>query len=182
MTEGGPGFFHIDQLRRRATRPRRRRYRSLDVAIDPLRSGEIFPATDWLTLIAVVRRAHRDDPNARGPDIRRNLRSAWAGSQPSGRFHLRLSTRSGRVGMCRGGGRFGVSVAAPFVWRCPSNLAVAPLPHPSHRTGRADLPHPALGQDVTLSPTPRCALARSSVRARSARRGARVDRSRPCVA
>jgi len=42
-----------------------------------------------------------------------------------------------------------LSVAAPFVWRCPSNLAVAPFPHPAHRTGHADLPHPALGQDFT---------------------------------
>src|SRR5229473_4570809 len=26
---------------------------------------------------------------------------------------------------------------------------MAPFPHPAHRTGQADLPHPALGQDVT---------------------------------
>ena len=30
-------------------------------------------------------------------------------------------------------------VAAPFVWRCLSGSAVAPFPHPPHRTGRADL-------------------------------------------
>src|SRR5215469_1265479 len=51
--------------------------------------------------------------------------------------------------MWRGGGRLGGSVAAPFVWRCPSTRALAPFPHPAHRTGRADLPHPALGQDIT---------------------------------
>src|SRR5437870_7055858 len=28
---------------------------------------------------------------------------------------------------------------------------MAPFPHPAHRTGQADLPHPALGKDVTLS-------------------------------
>src|SRR5450759_2671850 len=28
---------------------------------------------------------------------------------------------------------------------------MAPFPHPAHRTGQADLPHPALGQDVTPS-------------------------------
>jgi hypothetical protein len=28
--------------------------------------------------------------------------------------------------MWRGGSRFGLSVAAPFVWRCPRNLAIAP--------------------------------------------------------
>jgi hypothetical protein len=33
--------------------------------------------------------------------------------------------------MWRGGRRLGLSVAAPFVWRCPSNLAVTPFPHPA---------------------------------------------------
>ena len=61
------------------------------------------------------------------------------------------SSEPGRVEMWRGGGRFGLSVAAPFVWRCPSTRAVAPFPHPAHRTGQADFPHPALGQDFTLS-------------------------------
>jgi hypothetical protein len=56
---------------------------------------------------------------------------------------------------------------------------MAPLPHPAHRTGHADLPHPALGQDFTPSPMVRRAQAYSGVRARSAHRGARVDRSRP---
>ena len=44
-----------------------------------------------------------------------------------------------------------------------------------HRTGRADFPQPALGQDVTPSPTARRAQARSGERARSTRRGARPD-------
>ena len=43
-------------------------------------------------------------------------------------------------------------------------------------------PHPALGQDFTLSSTARRAQAGSGVRARSARRGARADRSRISVA
>jgi len=30
---------------------------------------------------------------------------------------------------------------------------MVPFPHPAHRTGRAELPHPALGQDLTPSPT-----------------------------
>ena len=59
----------------------------------------------------------------------------------------------GRVEMWRGSSRFGLSVSAPFVWRCLSNLAVTPFPHPPHRTGHADFPHPALGQDLTPSPT-----------------------------
>src|SRR3954462_1234053 len=55
--------------------------------------------------------------------------------------------------MWRGGGRLGMSVSAPFVWRCLSGSTMAPFPHPAHRTGHADFPHPALGQDVTPSPT-----------------------------
>jgi hypothetical protein len=84
-----------------------------------------------------------------------------------------------RVGVWRGGVRLGIAVAAPFVRRCLSGSAVAPFPHPPHRTGHADLPHPALGQDLTPSSTARRAQAGSDVRARSARRGARVDSSRP---
>jgi hypothetical protein len=37
--------------------------------------------------------------------------------------------------MWRGGGRSSISVAAPFVWRCLTGPAVAPFPHPAHRTG-----------------------------------------------
>src|SRR6267378_671930 len=37
------------------------------------------------------------------------------------------------------------------VWRCLSGSTMAPFPHPAHRTGQADFPHPALGQDFTLS-------------------------------
>ncbi len=55
--------------------------------------------------------------------------------------------------MWRGGGRIGLSGAAPFVWRCLISRAIAPFPHPAHRTGRALLTHPALGQDITPSRT-----------------------------
>ena len=98
--------------------------------------------------------------------------------------HRALLTRRGpiKVGVWRDGVRLSMSVAAPFVWRCLSGSAVAPFPHPSHRTGRADFPHPALGQDLTPSSTARRAQAGSRVRARSARRGARVGSSRPLVA
>jgi hypothetical protein len=88
----------------------------------------------------------------------------------------------GRVGMWRGCCRLNISVAAPFVWRCLSGSTVTPFPHPAHRTGLADFPHPALGQDITPSPTARRAQARSDGRVRSTRTGAGVDRSRPCVA
>src|SRR5215468_9987655 len=53
--------------------------------------------------------------------------------------------------MWRGGGRPSMSVAALFVWRCLTGSAMAPFPHPAHRTGHADFPHPALGQDFTPS-------------------------------
>ena len=102
---------------------------------------------------------------------------------PSGSCRQAPRTGSpGRVEMWRGGSRSGLSVAAPFVWRCPNYLAVAPFPHPAHRTGHADFPHPALGQDITPSSTADCCPWRPNVRARSARIGARVDMSRPCVA
>ena len=38
-------------------------------------------------------------------------------------------------------------LSASFVRRCLSGSAMTPFPHPAHRTGQADLPHPALGQD-----------------------------------
>ena len=81
----------------------------------------------------------------------------------------------GRVEMWRGGSRSGLSVAAPFVWRCPSDLTITPFPHPAHRTGHADFPHPALGQDLTFSPTTRHTQAASVVRDRSTRRDATED-------
>ena len=40
--------------------------------------------------------------------------------------------------------RCGLSVTGPFVGRCLTSLTMLPFPHPAHRTGRADLPHPAL--------------------------------------
>jgi hypothetical protein len=84
--------------------------------------------------------------------------------------------------MWRGGCRSNISVAARFVWRCLTGSAMAPFPHPAHRTGQAGLPHPALRQDVTPSPTTGRDQAVSGVRARSARIAARVDKLRPCVA
>src|SRR5712691_8033641 len=57
----------------------------------------------------------------------------------------------GRVEMWCGGCRSNISVAAPFVWRCLNGSTMAPFPHPAHQTGQADFPHPALGQDFTLS-------------------------------
>ncbi len=69
-----------------------------------------------------------------------------------------------------------LSVAAPFVWRCPSSRSITPFPHPAHRTGHADFPHPALGQDITFSPTTHYDLAASDVRDHSTRRDATEDK------
>ena len=84
--------------------------------------------------------------------------------------------------MWRGGCRLSISVAASFVWRCLSGSAMAPFPHPAHRTGHADLPHPALGQNFTPSPTTRRAQAGIGVRARSARRDAAARHNVPFAA
>src|ERR1700694_2704079 len=92
------------------------------------------------------------------------------------------SGSGGRVEVWRGGCRPSISVAAPFVWRCLTGSTLAPFPHLAHRTGHADLPHPALGQDVTPSPTTGPDQAVRGVRAGSTRKGARGDNSRPCVA
>src|SRR3981081_1868882 len=53
---------------------------------------------------------------------------------------------NGRVEVWRGGFRSNISVSASFVWRCLSGSTMTPFPHPAHRTGHADFPHPALGQ------------------------------------
>ena len=53
--------------------------------------------------------------------------------------------------MWRGGCRPNISVSASFVWRCLSGSTMTPFPHPAHRTGHANLPHPALGQASRLS-------------------------------
>jgi hypothetical protein len=110
---------------------------------------------------------------------RRRSRSAVTISTGASR---RFETSLRRVGVWRGGVRPGIAVPAPFVWRRLSGAAVAPFPRPPHRTGHADLPHPVLGQDLTPSSTARRAQAGSGVGARSARRGARVDSSRPFAA
>ena len=82
------------------------------------------------------------------------------GSRPGGPATAAL----GRVEVWRGGCRPNISVAAPFVWRCLTGSALAPSPHPAHRTGHADLPHPALGQDTTprSRATPSAVLEHSS--------------------
>ena len=80
----------------------------------------------------------------------------------------RWGSLTGRVDDWRGGDRCCISVAAPFGSRCPTSHTVAPFPVAAHRTGHADFPHPALGQDLMLSPTEgrvrRCRWCNSQVR------------------
>ena len=90
-----------------------------------------------------------------------------------------LMTAAGRVRMWRGGLRSSLSVSAPFVWRCLNSSTITPFPHPPHRTGHADFPHPALGQDITFSPTARHVQVASGVRDRSTRRGETGERCHP---
>jgi hypothetical protein len=47
-----------------------------------------------------------------------------------------IASSNGRVEMWRGGFRSNLSVAASFVWRCLTGSAMAPFPHPAHRSGR----------------------------------------------
>ncbi len=94
----------------------------------------------------------------------------------------RRPVEAGRVEMWRGDGRSEHRCFRPFRWRCPMSQTMAPFPHPTHRTGHADFPHPALGQDFTPSPTTRRASGWSDARARCARIGAGVDSSHRGVA
>ena len=77
----------------------------------------------------------------------------------------------GRVEMWRGGGRSGIAVSAPFGWRCPISRTVTPFPHPPRRTGRADLPHPALFQRIRPSRSSGCVRTAAGVSVPASRRG-----------
>lgn len=57
----------------------------------------------------------------------------------------------GRVDGRRGGGRLPVALAVPFGHDASVRLAMTPFPAAAHRTGRADLTHPALIRDFPSS-------------------------------
>jgi len=81
--------------------------------------------------------------------LRRNI--GWTLDSHERTFaHATNINATGRVRMWRGGLRFSLSVPAPFVWRCLNSRTITQFPHPPHRTGRALLTHPALGQDACL--------------------------------
>ena len=119
------------------------------------------------------------EPGARpfGPHVQFECVTAFSSdcSAARGRKPSWLMTSIGRVDDWRGGGRRGISVSAPFGSRCPTSHAVAPFPVAAHRTGRADFPHPALGQDLTPSPTARHAPSARGVRDPWSRRDRRED-------
>ncbi len=92
------------------------------------------------TIVRCAGLPHRS-PGGASRYLRPQFKRVWRGR----------SVFVGRVGMWRGGGRIDLSVSAPLVWRCLNSRAITPFPHPAHRTGRADFPHPALGQDLTPS-------------------------------
>ena len=86
---------------------------------------------------------------------------------------------TGRVEMWRGGLRYSLSVAAPFVWRCLNSSTITPFPHPAHQTGHADFPHPAFGQNITPSSTAHYASSKIDVRDVASRRG--TGQENPCT-
>ena len=57
----------------------------------------------------------------------------------------------GRVEVWRGGLGFGLLRCQGFPVRGAISVCHAPFPHPAHRTGRADFPHPALLQNLRTS-------------------------------
>src|SRR6516162_4187664 len=86
---------------------------------------DLFPATTGLPMVIWV-----------GPSYSTN---GGSGAIRPGLTRAGMA-QSGRVGVWRGGSRPGMSVTAPFVWRCLSGATIAPFPYPSHRTGHADFP------------------------------------------
>jgi len=59
----------------------------------------------------------------------------------------------GRVEVWRGGIGRAYPLAAPFGWRCLTGPTMLRFQKIAHRTGRADFPHPVLGEGLTLSVT-----------------------------
>src|SRR5271166_6293806 len=119
-------------------RPSCGKWRETDVVLHPLKADILAPI-------------------ARARSLLNGGMASSLGLHPAARRHRRIiapqTAGVGRVGVWRGGVRPSMSVSAPFVWRCLSGSTLAPFPHPSHRTGHADRPHPALGQDLTPSST-----------------------------
>ena len=100
-------------------------------------------------ILAVVAAFHENHYWQQRDRSRQSLFQSLSGQNPTLYGPARL-VENGKVEMWRGGCRLDISVSAPFVWRCLSGSAMTQIPHSAHRTGHADHPHPALGQDFTL--------------------------------
>src|SRR5215831_7268930 len=107
--------------------------------------GEVFPNLPAFCRIAATLTPTSDSNINARPEERRILMVisdsaprklyAWYSVPGPSLTHNRTRCRRcggglGRVGMWRGGGRLGMSVSAPFVWRCLSGSTIAPFPHP----------------------------------------------------
>ncbi len=85
--------------------------------------------------------------------------------------------------MCQGSGSLNGPELPSIIMHMISDLDIFRSANVLVKRHGQDAPiEAALGQDFTPSPTARRVQAGSSVRARSARKGARVDSSRPYVA
>ena len=95
--------------------------------------------------------AHGDGPVTGQVQVDSNfvqeIAPAWR--QRTFKFRLRRAG-PGRVEMWRGGFS-SIGCGRCSGWRRhPCDRTFTPFPHPAQRTGRADFPHPALGQDTCL--------------------------------
>src|SRR6516165_2406494 len=114
----------------------------------------------------------------------RTLRAVDGAGSPCPRADLRGSQREGPPWVESGCGAVAVGQACLLPPLSSGGALVArpwlrfhiPLIEPDMRISL----HPALGQDVTPSPTAGRVQAGSDARARGSRRGARVDSYRPC--
>ena len=86
-------------------------------------------------------------------------------------FKVLMQERSPRLCRTRGFYRYSLSAAAPFVWQCLNSCTITLFPHPPHRTGHAEFPQPALGQDTYLCTRKViCSFTRSTTQSRVLRR------------
>jgi transposase len=108
---------------------------------DPLLAGR----KDWLAQQATVPLV---EPNSRLGKAMAYLQRHWAALT---QFLRPPGAPIGRVDDWRGVRRLPVAVPAPFDDGASVRLALAPFPAAARRTGRAELPHPALIQDLTSS-------------------------------
>jgi len=100
---------------------------------------------------------------------------------------MKIAGEIGRVETWRGGGRIGeLPLADGFRLNAGASIrSIAPFPRPAHRTGRADFPHPALGQGFMRSHADSDAEAKAVAPSRAARSGTGMGivctrRSTPC--